>query len=124
MTNHTNEASHSSFVHGPFRFLRNLGAGGCGVAVAAQDIPTNRVMCIKMFVKDNLKFMSPALSPLNELAVYKRLALARPCPGTRFLMGLEFSFQTTQYICFAMVCPFPLRAIRVNLTPLDTYRIL
>jgi hypothetical protein len=28
-------------------------------------------------------------------------------------MGLELSFQTKHEICFAMVCPFPLRAIRV-----------
>ncbi|KAG1762083.1 kinase-like domain-containing protein, partial [Suillus occidentalis] len=95
-------APQESFVHGPFRVLRTLGAGGCGVAVAAQDVPTNRLMCIKVFLKDNLKFMSLASSPLNELAVYKRLALARPCPGTRFLMGLELSFQTTREICFVM----------------------
>jgi serine/threonine protein kinase len=123
MSTHTNEAPQSSFAHGPFRVLRTLGEGGYATAVAAQDIPSNRLMCIKVFQKDNLKQKSTALSLLKELEVYQRLASAMLCPATQFLMGLEFSFQTKDEVCFAMVCPFPLRAIRVNLTSLDTYRI-
>jgi hypothetical protein len=50
---------------------------------------------------------------VDELAVYKRVASSMPCPARNFLMGLEFSFQTKNEICFAMVCAFPLRAISV-----------
>jgi serine/threonine protein kinase len=108
MSTHTNEAPQASFAHGPSHVLRTLGEGGYAKAVAAQDIPSNRLMCIKVFLKDNLKLMSAALSPLNELGVYQRLASAMPCPATQFLMELELSFQTKREVCFAMVCPFPL----------------
>jgi hypothetical protein len=49
----------------------------------------------------------------KELGVYQRLASTMPCPAAKFLMGLEFSFETKDEICFAMVCAFPLQAIRV-----------
>jgi serine/threonine protein kinase len=113
---HTSEAPRipqASFPYGPFRVLRTLGEGGYGKAVAVEDIPSNRLMCIKVFQKDDLKHKSTGESILKELGAYKRLASAMPCPATQFLMGLELSFQTKHEICFAMVCPFPLRAIRV-----------
>jgi hypothetical protein len=111
MSTHTNEAPQASFAHGPFRVLRTLGVGGYAKAVAAQDIPSNRMMCIKVSQKHNLKHTALAIS--KELGVYQRLASAMPCPAAKFLMGLEFSFETKDEICFAMVCAFPLRAIRV-----------
>jgi serine/threonine protein kinase len=123
MSTHTNEAPQASFAHGPFCVLCTLGEGGYAKAVAAQDIPSNRLMCIKVFQKDNLKHMSTALSILKDFGLYQRLASAMPCLATKFLMGLELSFQTKDEVCFAMVCPFPLRAIRVNLTPMYIYRI-
>jgi serine/threonine protein kinase len=113
MSTQTNEAPQASFAHGPFRVLRTLGVGGYAKAVAAQDIPSNRLMCIKVFQKHNLKHKHTALSISKELGVYQRLASAMPCPAAKFLMGLEFSFETKDEICFAMVCAFPLRAIRV-----------
>ncbi|KIK48621.1 hypothetical protein CY34DRAFT_8187 [Suillus luteus UH-Slu-Lm8-n1] len=102
MSTHTNEAPQASFAHGPFRVLRTLGEGGYAKALAAQDIPSNSLMCIKVFQKDNLKHKSTALSILKELGVYRRLASAMPCPATKFLMGLELSFQTKNEICLAM----------------------
>lgn len=102
ITAHTNEAPQASFPCGPFRVLRTLGEGGYAKAVAAKDIPSNRLLCIKVFQKDDLKHGSTALSILKELGVYKRLASAMPCPETKFLMGLELSFQTKHEICFAM----------------------
>ncbi|KAG1768521.1 hypothetical protein EDD22DRAFT_872159 [Suillus occidentalis] len=89
MSTHTNEARQASFAHGPFRVLRTLGEGGYATAVAAQDIPSNRLMCIKVFQKHNLKHKHTALSILKELGVYQRLASAMLCPATQFLMGLE-----------------------------------
>ncbi|KAG1764527.1 kinase-like domain-containing protein [Suillus occidentalis] len=101
MFTHTNEAPQASFAHGPFRVLRTLGEGGYAKAVAARDIPSNRLMC-KVFQKDNLKHKSTALSILKELGVYRCLASAMPCPATTFLMGLELSFETKNEICLAM----------------------
>ncbi|KAG2747804.1 kinase-like protein [Suillus brevipes Sb2] len=102
---HTSEAPRiplASFPYGPFRVLRTLGEGGYGKAVAVEDIPSNRLMCIKVFQKDDLKHKSTGESILKELGAYKRLASAMPCPATQFLMGLELSFQTKLEICFAM----------------------
>ncbi|KAG1762086.1 kinase-like domain-containing protein [Suillus occidentalis] len=67
MSTHTNEAPQASFAHGPFRVLRTLGAGGYATAVAAQDIPSNHLMCIKVFQKHNLKHKHTALSVSKEL---------------------------------------------------------
>jgi hypothetical protein len=75
----------------------------------AQSIEPNRLFCLKVFQKDQLKKTEDVI--LDELAVYKRVSSSMPCPARNFLMGLEFSFQTKTDICFAMVCPFPLRAI-------------
>jgi serine/threonine protein kinase len=83
MSTHTNEAPEASFVHGLFRVLRTLGVGGYAKAVAAQDIPSNHLMCIKVFQKHDLKHKSTALSILNELGVYQRLASPMPCPATQ-----------------------------------------
>jgi hypothetical protein len=83
MSTHTNEAPQSSFVHGPFRVLRTLGVGGYAKAVAAQDIPSNHLMCIKVFQKHNLKHKHTALSVSKELRVCQRLASAMPCPATQ-----------------------------------------
>ncbi|KAG1764453.1 kinase-like domain-containing protein [Suillus occidentalis] len=102
MSTHTNEAPQASFAHGPFRVLRTLGEGGYTKAVAAQDITSNRLICIKVFQKDNLKHMSTALSIVKEFGVYQRLASAMLCLVTKFLMGLELSFQTKDEACFAM----------------------
>jgi serine/threonine protein kinase len=113
---HTSEAPRipqAPFPYGPFRVLRTLGEGAFAKVVGAQDIPSNRFLCIKVFKKDDLKHKSTGLSILKELGAYQRLASAMSCPAATFLMGLELSFQTTNEICFAMVCPFPLRAIRV-----------
>ncbi|KAG1758554.1 hypothetical protein EDD22DRAFT_1052457 [Suillus occidentalis] len=67
MSTHTNEAPQSPFVHSPFRVLRTLGVGGYAKAVAAQDIPSNHLMCIKVFQKHNLKHKHTALSVSKEL---------------------------------------------------------
>jgi hypothetical protein len=79
--------------------------------VLAQSIEPNRLFCLKVFQKDQLKKIEDII--LDELVVYKRVASSMPCPARNFLMGLEFSFQTKNEICFAMVCAFPLRAISV-----------
>ncbi|KIK34726.1 hypothetical protein CY34DRAFT_620990 [Suillus luteus UH-Slu-Lm8-n1] len=82
MSTHTTEAPQASFVHGPLRVLRTLAVGGYAKAVAAQDIPSNHLMCIKVFQKHDLKHKSTTFSILNELSVYQRLASPMPCPAT------------------------------------------
>ncbi|KAG2742001.1 kinase-like protein [Suillus brevipes Sb2] len=86
--------------YGFFRVSRTLGKGGFGRAVLAQSIEPNRLFCLKVFQKDQLKKIEDMI--LDELAVYKRIASSMPCPARNFLMGLEFSFQTKNEICFAM----------------------
>jgi serine/threonine protein kinase len=97
--------------YGFFRVSRTLGKGGFGRAVLAQSIEPKRLICLKVFQKDQLKKVEDMI--LDELAVYKRIASSMPCPARNFLMGLELSFQTKNEICFAMVCPFSSRAISV-----------
>ncbi|KAG1732269.1 kinase-like domain-containing protein [Suillus occidentalis] len=70
--------------------------------MVAQDLASNRLLCLKVFRKDRLKDMITEDVILDELDVYKRLASSMPCPASNFLMGLEFSFQTKYEICFAM----------------------
>ncbi|KAG2042782.1 kinase-like domain-containing protein [Suillus americanus] len=90
-----------SCSYGPFRVGRVLGQGGYATAMGAQDIASNRLLCLKVFRKDRLekKFTKEVL--MNELEVYKRLSSASPS-ATRFIMGLEMSFQTKEQICFVM----------------------
>ncbi|KIK42602.1 hypothetical protein CY34DRAFT_136157 [Suillus luteus UH-Slu-Lm8-n1] len=59
MSTHTNEAPQASFAHGPFRVLPTLGVGGYAKAVAAQHIPSNRLMCAKA----QSIYITPALTP-------------------------------------------------------------
>ncbi|KAG2344046.1 kinase-like protein [Suillus weaverae] len=87
--------------YGPFRVWDVLGKGGSATAVAAQDLASNRLLCLKVFQKDRLDRSTEEVL-LNELEVYKRLASSMPCPATRFVMELEMSFQTKDRICFAM----------------------
>ncbi|KAG2756622.1 kinase-like protein [Suillus brevipes Sb2] len=81
-----------------FRVFRTLGKGGFAKAKLAQSIEPNRLFCLKVFRKDQLKNIENII--LDELAVYKRVASS--CPARNFLMGLELSFQTKNEICFAM----------------------
>ncbi|KAG1837445.1 kinase-like domain-containing protein [Suillus subalutaceus] len=92
----------ASGTYGPFRVWRVLGEGGYATAMGAQDIATDRLLCLKVFRKDRLKYMSTKKVLLNELEVYKRISLAMPCPAIRFVMGLEMSFQTKDRICLVM----------------------
>ncbi|KAG2363150.1 kinase-like domain-containing protein [Suillus spraguei] len=92
----------ASYSFGPFRVWRVLGEGGSATAMGAQDVVSNRLLCLKVFRKDRLKYRLTEEVLLNELEVYKRLALSMQCPATRFLMGLEMSFQTRDQICFVM----------------------
>jgi hypothetical protein len=85
--------------------------GGFAEAMLAQSIEPNRLFCLKVFQKDQLKKIEEVI--LDELAIYKCVGSSMLCPARNFLMGLELSFQTKTDICFAMVCPFPLRAISV-----------
>ncbi|KAG1795057.1 kinase-like domain-containing protein [Suillus plorans] len=91
-----------SCTYGPFRVWRTLGQGTYGVAVGAEDVASNRLLCIKVFPKHHLERKSRKDVLLNELEAYKRLSCAFLCPAARFLMGLEMSFQTEDKICFAM----------------------
>ncbi|KIK42618.1 hypothetical protein CY34DRAFT_136565 [Suillus luteus UH-Slu-Lm8-n1] len=90
MSTHTYEAPQASFVHGPFRILRTLGVGGYAKAVAAQHIPSNHLMCIKVFQKHNLMHKSTALSLSKELEsreygiACKNTMTAKDKPAKRF----------------------------------------
>ncbi|KIK31609.1 hypothetical protein CY34DRAFT_19753, partial [Suillus luteus UH-Slu-Lm8-n1] len=83
-----------------FRVLRVLGMGGFADAMLAQSMEQNRLLCLKVFQKDQLKEIEEVI--LDELAVYKRVGSSMRCPARHFLMGLELSFQTKTDICFAM----------------------
>lgn len=99
-------------VNGPFRIWRLLSAGGFARAIGAEDIASGRLLCLKVFGKDTLKYHGTGKGLLKELEVYKRLASSRQrCPATIFLMELEMSFQTKKNVCFVMVCASPLCAI-------------
>ncbi|KAG1795066.1 kinase-like domain-containing protein [Suillus plorans] len=91
-----------SCTYGAFRVWRTLGEGTYGVAMGAQDVASNRLLCLKVFPKHHLERKARKCVLLNELEAYKRLSRALPCPAARFLMGLEMSFQTRDKICFAM----------------------
>ncbi|KIK40656.1 hypothetical protein CY34DRAFT_257061 [Suillus luteus UH-Slu-Lm8-n1] len=90
MSTHTNEAPQASFAHGPFRVLRTLGVGGYAKALAAQDIPSNHLMCIKVFQKHNPKHKHTALSLSKELEsrqygiACKKTMTAKDKPAKRF----------------------------------------
>ncbi|KAG2741403.1 kinase-like protein [Suillus brevipes Sb2] len=84
-----------------FCVYRTLGEGGFAKAILAQpSTDPSRKFCLKVFRKDQLKDMEDII--LDELAVHKRIASLLPCPARNFLMGLEFTFQTKNEICFAM----------------------
>ncbi|KAG1737219.1 kinase-like domain-containing protein [Suillus lakei] len=89
-------------VYGPFRVWRVLSKGGFATAMGAEDITSNRLICLKAFRKDRLKLKHTEGVLFNELDVYKHLASSSPRPASMFLMGLEMAFQTTEAICFAM----------------------
>ncbi|KAG1795084.1 kinase-like domain-containing protein [Suillus plorans] len=91
-----------SCTYGPFRVWGTLGEGAYGVAIGAEDIASNRLLCLKVFPKHHLERKSKKDVLLNELEAYKRLSCALPCPAADFLMGLEMSFQTNDKICFVM----------------------
>ncbi|KAG1795068.1 kinase-like domain-containing protein [Suillus plorans] len=91
-----------SCTYGPFRVWRKLCQGGFAVAMGAQDVTSNRLLCLKVFSKDRFEHKYAKEVILDELEAYKRLSCALPCPAARFLMGLEMSFQTKDKICFAM----------------------
>ncbi|KAG2359569.1 kinase-like domain-containing protein [Suillus spraguei] len=90
-----------SYSYGPFRVWRVLAKGGFATAMGAQDVASNRLLCLKVFRKDRLKYRFTKEVLLNELEVYKRISRI-PCPETKFIMTLEMSFQTKNNICFAM----------------------
>ncbi|KAG2363974.1 kinase-like domain-containing protein [Suillus spraguei] len=90
-----------SYSYGPFRVWRVLGKGGFATAMGAEDVASNRLLCLKVFRKDQLKYKFTKEVLLNELEVYKRISRI-PCPETKFIMTLEMSFQTKDNICFAM----------------------
>lgn len=91
------------YVNGPFRIWRLLSAGGFARAIGAEDIASGRLLCLKVFMKDTLKYHGTGKGLLKELEVYKRLASSRQCcPATIFLMELEMSFQTKKNVCFVM----------------------
>ncbi|KAG2103071.1 kinase-like domain-containing protein [Suillus discolor] len=91
-----------SCTYGPFRVWRKLGEGTYGVAMGAEDVVSNRLLCLKVFPKHHLERKSRKDVLLNELEAYKRLSRALPCPAADFLMGLEMSFQTKDKICLVM----------------------
>ncbi|KAG2103078.1 kinase-like domain-containing protein, partial [Suillus discolor] len=91
-----------SCTYGPFRVWRKLGQGTFAGAMGAQDVTSNRLLCLKVFSKDRFEHKYAKEVILDELEAYKRLSCALPCPAARFLMGLEMSFQTKDKICFAM----------------------
>ncbi|KAG1719305.1 kinase-like domain-containing protein [Suillus lakei] len=71
--------------------------------MGAEDLPSGRLLCLKVFRKNRLKRIGTGEGLLNELEVYKRLTSSRECcPATIFLMELELSFQTKHNICFVM----------------------
>lgn len=90
-----------SYSYGPFRVWRVLAKGGFATAMAAEDVASNRLLCLKVFRKDQLKYKFTKEVLFNELDVYRRIWRI-PCPETRFIMTLEMSFQTKDNICFAM----------------------
>ncbi|KIK39723.1 hypothetical protein CY34DRAFT_88704 [Suillus luteus UH-Slu-Lm8-n1] len=99
----TTEVSTPKNVDGPFRILRHLSSGGFAKAMGAQDMASERLLCLKVFRKDRLKKHGTEEGLLNELEVYKHLASSKECcPATIFLMELEVSFQTKNYVCFVM----------------------
>ncbi|KAG2336638.1 hypothetical protein BDR05DRAFT_1005700, partial [Suillus weaverae] len=66
-----------SYVNGPFRISHKLSAGGFAKAMGAQDVASGRLLCLKVFRKDELKDKGTENCLLNELEVYKRLASSR-----------------------------------------------
>jgi hypothetical protein len=97
-------------VNGPFRIWRQLSSGGFARAMGAEDVSSSRLLCLKVFKKTQLKEKGTEEGLLNEIQVYKRLESSKErCPGAIFLMALQRSFQTVNYICFAMVCTSPVR---------------
>ncbi|KAG2065637.1 kinase-like protein [Suillus decipiens] len=91
-----------SYSCGPFRVWRVLSEGGFATALGAQDIASNRLHCLKVFRKDRLKHRSTERVLFNELEAYKHIVSSMPFPATKFIMGLQMSFQTKDHICFAM----------------------
>ncbi|KAG2146010.1 uncharacterized protein EDB93DRAFT_497001 [Suillus bovinus] len=90
-----------SYVKGPFRAWRRLSVEGFATAIAAEDIASGRLVCLKVFRKNRLQEMDESLR--MELEVYKRLVCSREfCPATMFLMELEMSFQTKKNVCLVM----------------------
>ncbi|KAG1721869.1 kinase-like domain-containing protein [Suillus occidentalis] len=90
-------------VNGPFRIWRQLSSGGFARAMGAEDVSSSRLLCLKVFRKTQLKHNGTEEGLLNEIQVYKRLESSKErCPGAIFLMALQRSFQTVNYICFAM----------------------
>ncbi|KAG2364175.1 kinase-like domain-containing protein [Suillus spraguei] len=85
-----------------FRVWGILAEGGFATAIGAQDVASNRLHCLKVFRKDRLKHRSTERVVFNELEVYKRIVSSMPFPAIKFIMGLQMSFQTKDYICFAM----------------------
>ncbi|KAG0699172.1 kinase-like domain-containing protein [Suillus ampliporus] len=89
-------------IQGPFRVLRVLQAGGFATAVAVEDVASQRLLCVKVFRKDRLKHNRTAEGLLKELEVYRHIATSKHCVGHMFIMQLEMSFRTNDYICFVM----------------------
>ncbi|KIK41411.1 hypothetical protein CY34DRAFT_205396 [Suillus luteus UH-Slu-Lm8-n1] len=93
----------SKEANGPFRMWRKLSSGGFATAMAAEDLASSRLICLKVFTKTQLKQGGTEESILKEIEVYKRLASSKEnYPGDIFLMQLDRSFQTRKLICFAM----------------------
>lgn len=85
-----------------FRVWRVLAQGGFATAVGAQDTVSNRLHCLKVFRKDRLEHRSTFKVLLNELEVHKHMASLIPFFPSIFIVALQMSFQTKDYICFAM----------------------
>ncbi|KAG1740522.1 kinase-like domain-containing protein [Suillus paluster] len=92
----------SRYIRGPFRVLRVLAKGAFARAVGAEDVASQRVLCLKVFEPETLKDYRTVDGLLRELDVYKRIATSESCLGSIFLMKLEMSFRTADTICFAM----------------------
>ncbi|KAG0699169.1 kinase-like domain-containing protein [Suillus ampliporus] len=86
-------------IQGPFRLLRILERGAFATAVAVEDAASKRLLCLKVFKKEHLKDSRTVQGLLKELEVYKRIGTYG---GHIFLMQLEMSFRTKNFICFAM----------------------
>jgi hypothetical protein len=111
-----NDVPFSKEANGPFRIWHKLSSGGFATAMAAEDLASSRLICLKVFMKTQLKQGATEESILKEIEVYKRLASSKESyPGEMFLMQLDRSFQTRKLICFAMVCASPLCSIRAVL---------